>query len=257
MRQQPTTKSIDEGQITLTVIGSGDAFGSGGRLNTCFHVKTVKMQFLIDCGATTLSGLKRNNIELEDIDTILITHFHGDHYGGLPYFLLECAVYGRSKPLTILSPRGCKERLKTLLDLLYPSSTVLEKLTIDFKEYQSNEVVIIEPLTVLSFPVIHTDAAIPHGLRISIGNKVISYSGDTEWTSNLVDLAKDADLFICECNFYKTKAKGHLDYQTLMSKIPLFTFERILLTHFDKEMLNNLRNITLDYAEDGKVIIIE
>jgi len=95
--------------IELTVIGSGDAFNSGGRNHTCFYVKSSFGGLLIDCGTGVCAGLKRNDIRNNDIDIIAISHFHGDHYGGLPYFLLEAAVLKRSKPLTIISPPGCNE----------------------------------------------------------------------------------------------------------------------------------------------------
>lgn len=247
---------IKEETLTLTVIGSGDAFGSGGRLNTCFHVQTSGTQLLIDCGATTLSGLKQRGIRVEDIEVIAITHFHGDHYGGLPFFLLDYARQNPANPLTIISPPGCKERVQSLLDLLYPGSLQLDNLAVDFIEYQPNEVVKTNNLVIQTFPVVHVAAAIPNALRIKIGNKIISYSGDTEWTPDLVELARSADLFICQCNFYEKVSKGHLDYQTLLQHLPTLSCKRIWLTHFDAEMLDNLDKIDLEYAEDGKQILI-
>ena len=75
--------------VKLQFIGCGDAFGSGGRSNTCFHVTGEDVNVLIDCGATSLPALKREKIAREAIDLILITHFHGDHFAGLPFFLLD------------------------------------------------------------------------------------------------------------------------------------------------------------------------
>ena len=241
-------------ELTLTVIGSGDAFSSGGRLNTCFHVQSASGQFLIDCGATVLSGLKKQGLKVQDIDVILITHFHGDHYGGLPFFLLDYARQAPERRLTIVSPPGAQERVQQLLDLLYPGSLSLDQLNVEWIGYEPHEVVRTGYLTVETFPVIHVPASIPNGFRITLDDKIISYSGDTEWTPALVEIARDADLFICQCNFYESKKKGHLDYQTLVGHLPELSCKRIWLTHFDVEMLVNMDRVELSCAEDGKQI---
>lgn len=243
-------------EIKLTFIGSGDAFGSGGRLSTCFYVEVSGSGFLIDCGASSIPGLKMNGVNLDDIDTVLITHFHGDHFGGLPFFLLEAAVYRRGKPITIVSPPGCKEKVSQLLSLLYPGTEVLEKLNIRFLEYQPFETIDTNQLTVQAFPVIHSEAALPHGLRIHIADKIISYSGDTEWSDNLIPLSADADLFICECNFFSLEVKGHMNYRDLKSRVPGLTSKKIILTHFDNEMLNNIDQVDVECAFDGMIVKI-
>jgi ribonuclease BN (tRNA processing enzyme) len=71
--------------MQLQFVGCGDALGSGGRFNTCFHVTGGRVNFLIDCGASSLPALKRLGIARDAIDLILITHFHGDHFAGLPF----------------------------------------------------------------------------------------------------------------------------------------------------------------------------
>ena len=70
-------------------MGCGDAFGNGGRNNTSFLVSNEEERVLMDCGASTLIRLKHEEIDLESISTIIITHFHGDHYGGIPFFLIS------------------------------------------------------------------------------------------------------------------------------------------------------------------------
>lgn len=242
--------------VNLTVIGSGDAFGSGGRLNTCFHIRTPGINFLLDCGATALQGLKKNNLTTDDVDCIFISHFHGDHYGGLPYFLVDAATFRRKKPLNIYSPPGCREKILQLLPLLYPGTEVLKKLDVQFTAYQSQQEIRTADFTLTAYPVVHTDAALPHGLRIDIAGKRISFSGDTEWTDNLIFLSEKADLFICECNFYELRVHRHLNYQILKEKTAALSCRKILLTHFDNEMLKNLHHVDLPLAEDGMIIEI-
>jgi len=242
--------------LKLTVVGCGDAFGSGGRLNTCFHVEAENCNFLIDCGASTLPGLKKLDIDPGLIDIIFITHFHGDHYGGLPFLLLEAGVNKRSSPLTIVSPPGCREKVSQLIAMLYPGSRPLENLNLRFVEYQPFETIMIRNITLSALPVIHSEDSLPHGLRITLEDKTISYSGDTEWTDNLIPLADNADLFICECNFYQTEVKGHLNYKLLESKLGDLTCRKILLTHFDTEMLKATKEVKLECARDGMLCVI-
>ena len=86
--------------MRLTIVGSGDAFGSGGRLNTCFFLETAKAALLIDCGASALPALKGQGIEPNRIDAIILSHLHGDHFGGLPFLLLDGQFLSRrEKPL--------------------------------------------------------------------------------------------------------------------------------------------------------------
>ena len=242
--------------MKLTVIGSGDAFGSGGRLNTCFFLKTKAKGLLIDCGATSLPGLKQQGINVDDVDIIVLSHFHGDHYGGVPFLLLDAMSTGRSKKITIVSPTGGKDRISALLDLLYPGTEVLPKLDVTFIEYTSSEELILEDLSLTAYPVIHSEGTLPHGLRLVIDKKVISYSGDTSWTDTLFTLSDGADLFICECNFYQTQSKGHINYEDLKPKIAKFNVKKILLTHFDNEMLSRLNDISERCAMEGLEVII-
>lgn len=242
--------------MKLTVIGCGDAFGSGGRLNTCFYIRSENTGLLIDCGATSLPGLKLRGIEVEDIDAIVLSHFHGDHYGGVPFLLLDAMSRGRTKKISIISPPGGKERISALLDLLYPGTVVLPKLNIAFIEYTSTEDLNWDGLSLRAYPVIHSEAALPHGLRIKLNDKIICYSGDTSWTDVLFPLSDGADLFICECNFYDTVVKGHISYMELEPKLPQFNCKKILLTHFDTEMLEKMADLNVACAADGLEIYI-
>ena len=242
--------------MKLTVIGCGDAFGSGGRLNTCFYIKAASQGLLIDCGASSLPGLKLRGISIEDIDTIVLSHFHGDHYGGVPFLLLDAMSTGRTKKISIVSPPGGKKRIIALLELLYPGTSVLPKLNVDFIEYHSSEELRTPNLRMIAYPVIHSEAALPHGLRIEIEGKTISFSGDTSWTDTLFPLSDAADLFICECNFYSTEVKGHINYKELESKLDQFKCKKILLTHFDAEMLQQLNSIRIPCAFDGLEVLV-
>ena len=99
--------------MKLTVVGCGDAFGSGGRLQTCYHVEAAATRFLIDCGATTLIGFNRLGIDPNAIETIFISHLHGDHFAGLVWWLVHAQhVAKRTAPLTVVGPEGVRGALR-------------------------------------------------------------------------------------------------------------------------------------------------
>lgn len=238
--------------LKLKVLGCGDAFCSGGRFNTSFYIQHSSLNLLVDCGATTLLALKQNQIPVQDIDVVVISHFHGDHFGGLIFLLLEEKKNKRKKPLHIVSPVGMDDKLKTAVELFYPGSEMLEELDIRFKFYASHREIKIENLMIQSFPVIHSPESLPHGIRITLGDVVVAFSGDTEWTDELLPLSDGADLFICECNFYDSEIPGHLNYTELQKHD--FNSKRMILTHLGEEMLENLDKIEWEMAVDGKEI---
>jgi ribonuclease BN (tRNA processing enzyme) len=241
----------------LTFVGSGDAFAGGGRFHTCFHLKGDSQEpLLIDCGASALIALKRASIDPASIGHIALTHLHGDHFGGLPWLVLDGQFAKRTRRLEIVGPQGTKERFVQMFEALYPGSLDAERpFETEIIEYVDRTSQDFGPARITAYPVRHTPQTNPHGLRIEYAGKVIAYSGDTEWTDTLPDIARGADLFVCECNFFDTKAPGHLDYQTLMDHRSELQTERIVITHMSEEMLARLAGGDLEFeaAADGAV----
>ncbi|WP_165305044.1 MBL fold metallo-hydrolase [Pedobacter sp. SYP-B3415] len=228
---------MQEGKVHLRVIGCGDAFGSGGRLNTSFLLQAENRRLLIDCGASTLAGLKKYDLAAADLDAVVITHFHGDHYGGIPFLLMDLAYSAGARPLQIITPAGGEEKIRSLLNLLYPGADPLSKITVNFLEYSAGQLLDFEFFTLQAWRVLHTAESEPHGLRIGIAGKTVSYSGDTSWTDVLFELSDQADLFMCECNFYNTEVEGHMTFTTLQDKLDYFTCKKVILTHLGPDML--------------------
>ena len=246
------------GDFTLMFLGSGDAFGSGGRFQTCMLGIAGSTRFLIDCGTSALIALKARKIDPAAIDIVLITHLHGDHFGGLPFYLIDARfISKRTTPLMLVGPPGLESRLRAAMEVFFPgSSASLDAIAVQISEWESGCTQKLGPLTVTPRLVAHESGAPPFGLRIEYGDKLLAYSGDSEWTPALLDVASGADLFICESCFYDRKIKGHLDYQTLLVHRDEFDCKRLILTHFSDEMLDRLPELENEYAEDGLHVTI-
>ncbi|MCF8079368.1 MAG: MBL fold metallo-hydrolase [Desulfobacterales bacterium] len=239
-------------------LGSGDAFSSGGRLQTCIYADLGKSRFLLDCGASAMVSIKRWQIDPATIDAILITHLHGDHFAGIPFFVLDAQlVTKRTRPLLIAGPQGLESRVKAAMEVMFPgSSKIRQKYPIAFVELVENQAAVIDSLTVTGYPVVHASGATPYALRVECGGKVVAYSGDTEWTDCLVAAAKDADLFISEAYFYDKQVKNHLSYKTLLERKSELTCRWLMMTHMSDDMLGRLDGLEIDAAEDGKRVYL-
>ncbi len=243
--------------MQLRFVGCGDALGSGGRSNTCFHVTGKSVNFLIDCGASSLPALKRLEIARDDIDLILITHFHGDHFAGLPFLLLDAQFARRTRSLVITGPEGIETRLAQVMEALFEhSSKTKRRFDLSIVALAPGKSRTFGTVTVTPYPVVHGESGGPFlAYRIEAEGRVIAYSADTEWTETLIPAARDADLFIAEAYYYDKIVKNHLSLKTLEAHLPEINARRLILTHMSDDMLGRLDELPYAAAEDGMVVI--
>ncbi|MBL8629833.1 MAG: MBL fold metallo-hydrolase [Rhodospirillaceae bacterium] len=242
--------------MRLTFLGSGDAFGSGGRFNTCFWVERNDGDFLIDCGASSLIAMRKQNMDPNCIRTIFISHLHGDHFGGLPFFILDAQFYSRrTNPLTIVGPRGFTERVNAAMELFFPgSSSTKQKFDFDVQEIDAGETRVINGISLTTTLVYHACGAPPLALRLTCDDKTIAYSGDTEWTDALIPIGQNADLFIAEALTFVRKIRFHLDYTSLKANLDKIGAKQVILTHLGPDMLAHVADVPETIAYDGLVV---
>lgn len=244
--------------MKIKFLGSGDAFGSGGKLQTCIYGNLENKNFLIDCGTTAMIGMRKFGIDPNSISHIFLTHLHGDHFGGIPFVLLDAQMISkRTNPLTIVGPVGAKERILSLMDVFFPgSSKVQQKFDWDIVELCAGEMYEWDFIQVCSFLGNHPSGADATALQFSWEDKKMVYTGDTEWVDSLEEAIRGVDLVIGEAYYYEKKIKFHLDYLTLVAKAKELGVKRLILTHMSSDMLGHLGEISCEAAEDGSEFIV-
>jgi ribonuclease BN (tRNA processing enzyme) len=238
--------------MQLTIIGSGDAFGSGGRFNTCFHLASGGHTYLIDCGASTAVALKAQRVDPNTIDAVILSHLHGDHFGGIPFLMLDGQFLSRrERPLLFAGPPGATERIHALMEAFFPKSTGTKwRFPFSVMEIPLGEPTKVLGLQVVTAEVVHFSGTPSTALRVTDGKRTLAYSGDTEWTDALLPVASGADLFIIECYEYDRELTGHLNWVTIKSRLKDFAAGRIMLTHMNPNMLARI-----DEARQSGVLI--
>ena len=236
--------------------GSGDAFGSGGRFQTCIWLAGGGQVLLVDCGATSLVALKAQGLDPNAVGAVAVTHLHGDHFGGLPFLILDGQFTHRSAPLLVAGPPGIRARLTEAMEILFPgSSRARRRFPVEVTELAVDGTpAVLGAATVRGWEVEHACGAPPLALRVGLGGVTFAYSGDTQWTPALAEAAREADLFAAEAYTFDRPIRYHLDYQTLRAHLQDIDAARVVLTHMSADMLGRLADAELPAAYDGMII---
>lgn len=245
--------------MKLTVIGSGDAFGSGGRFNTCFLIAANGKTLALDFGASSLVAMKARGVDPTSIDGILLSHLHGDHFGGLPFLLLDYQFLNqRERPFAVAGPPGTRERLDAACEVFFPRSSKNKwRYPLEVSEVTPGVPDEFLGFAVSTTEVVHFSGAPSTAVRLATGGKTLAYSGDTQWVDALLGVASGADLYITECYDYARELTGHMNWTTLTSKLPLLKARKIMLTHMNPSMLAKVgeaKAAGVLVAEDGLVM---
>ncbi|HEX6449131.1 MAG TPA: MBL fold metallo-hydrolase [Trebonia sp.] len=242
--------------VTVTFAGSGDAFGSGGRYQACIHLRPAGgSPMLLDCGATSLSALKSLRLDPGEVSAVVVSHLHGDHFGGLPLLILDGQFSRRTAPLTIAGPPGTARRLADAMECLFPgSSTTRRRFGVTITELVPGTDATVCGATVRSWEADHPSGAPALLLRLSLAGKTIAYTGDTAWTDTIMDAAADADLLIAEGYYRDKPIPYHLRLADLDAHRGQLTARRVIVTHMSADVLGGEYPTSLEQAHDGLVL---
>jgi ribonuclease BN (tRNA processing enzyme) len=244
--------------MEIHILGCGDAFGSGGRNQSGYLIQAPDRLFLLDCGATSLLTMKKLGFDSGQLDVIFLSHLHGDHFGGLPFFFIEYLYETtREKPLHVAGPLGTEEKARGIFELMYGRGTkVGDPITTRFHVLEPGRTSTIQGIEVFPFRVPHQVNEISLALKVSYNGKHVLFSGDSAWTDAFLEHARGVDVFICECTYYDRETWNHMSYLQLREQLPKLSCPQIILTHMGTQMLARSAEISCAMAEDGMVLEI-
>jgi ribonuclease BN (tRNA processing enzyme) len=248
--------TVPQRVMRVTVLGSGDAFGSGGRFHSAYLTEVEDATFLLDCGPSILQSAKRARWDLQKLDAVLLTHLHGDHFGGVPFLFMEYRYETpRTRPLVVYGPEGTERRVRGLFAALY-ERTAAEPLPfpVVYRELEPGQTVTLGTASVKAVGVRHVPELTAFAYRVEASGRTFLYSGDTAWTDELGMNARGVDLFVCECSTFETRLDIHMSYPEIAARARELGCRRLVLSHLGSEPLRRLDELTLECARDGMTL---
>ncbi len=245
--------------VTVTFAGCGDAFGSGGRFQACIHLREPSLDapVLLDCGATSLTALRQCGLNPGEVGAVFVSHLHGDHFGGLPFLILDAQFSRRTAPLLIAGPPGTEQRLTTAMECMFPgSSQVRRRFEVSVVELEPGCTAEVAGIRTDPFQASHPSGAPALVLRLNVGGTVIAYTGDTAWTPAIGEASRQADLLIAEAYHWDKPVPHHLRHADLADHAREITARRVVLTHMSADMLAREQQAIHETARDGLAITV-
>jgi ribonuclease BN (tRNA processing enzyme) len=243
---------MPSGGVLLRFLGTGTPIGLGGLHQACILLETPSARVLIDCGMTALASLGRIGLDPGEIDAVVISHLHGDHFGGLAPLVLDATLRPRVRPMLIAGPPATRERLEQALEIFGWTTARID--AANFVDLVPGVATSVVDAEITAVEVQHNPATSPTGLRITVNGITIGYSGDAAWSDALVEIARNADLFICGVWSFDAPDDSFVDAATLHRSQDRLTCRRLVLTHLGPTALDRQAELPFEVVTDGSTI---
>ncbi|MEE4241751.1 MAG: ribonuclease Z [Desulfopila sp.] len=249
--------------MIVTFTGTGEACDPQRR-NSSILLETAGCRYLLDCGFSS-GAVSFSGADQAPLTSVWFSHFHGDHFFGIPQLLLMLYTQKRAAPLTILSGTDCREILYHTINLAYPGLTEKLPFPLMFIQLSPGRPKAHQGLLWQAVPVAHTAEAF--ALRVSDRYHSLYYSGDGKPTTESMDLMRGCTLVIHEAFSYKPTDPGHGSIDECLQLAAQLALPRLALIHINRETRAMLdrgeKNIQtppgteLFIPEDGETVILQ
>lgn len=221
--------------LDLSFLGSGNAFAAAGRYWSSF---LANGRYLFDAPPTLLPHLKRLNVPLTNIEVIFLSHFHGDHFMGLPFLFLEYIyLTERKDDLFIVGPPGVEEKIEKFARECYPEVTRESGYRRLYVEARPGADQFVNEIAFRAFPMNHVRNKLEcFGYRVPLDGLTLAYTGDTMLCEEIFDLADGARVLVLDCTYSEGGGPEHMgvdDLRLIRERVAPET--TIVLTHLNGE----------------------
>lgn len=234
--------------MEIYFIGVGEACDAQHG-NTSIHVQSTNDTCLLcDCGFSAAHTYFSFCDDPDQLDLVWISHFHGDHFFGMPLLLLRFFEMRRSKPLTIISQDGAEDKVLRAMDLAYPRFRSKLSYDIRFTEIEPGSIHEIEGLQFQSAQTLHSQRNL--GLLVDDGKHKLYYSGDGRPSESVAELVEGCDLAVHEAFRLDEEIHHHGSITGCLKLAKSCSIKKLALVHLE-------RNFRLNQFEEISAIVKE
>ena len=234
--------------------------GTGSIGSSCFSACTVvNDDVLIDMPNGIIKYMKKINVEVEKIRYIFITHFHGDHFDELPFYMIYKYANKCSYETVVYGPKGIKEKVVNLMELIFPNAyeDIKDKINVRFVEHNGEEVELENGIKVKPIPVIHENLKPAYGYMVFDVEHSVGFSGDSMYNESIDEIIENTEMSILDTNFPYDGNDAHMGVSDIEKLCQKYADKKIVCIHMSdgaRERALNLDVRNVIVPEDGTVI---
>lgn len=217
-------------ELDLRFIGTGNAFAPGG---LCWNGFVVEGKYLFEAPPQALQALNKMGLDANELDAVILSHHHGDHFLGLPFLLLHWKYNKRTRPIRIVGPPGTRDLATDIGLKVYPG-LFDGKFEIEWEELRSNESTRVSGLSLQAVEVQHDQRLSGSlGFHAGLAGRTFAYTGDSAICDAVLDLGRNAEVLISECASVAETIDVHMNLRDDIPKVraAMDPASRLYLTH--------------------------